>query len=655
MNFRRRRNRKIDFDEFTLEYHQAFGVERPLESRNFIFPAIFFSFVALVAVMRVGYLAIWNHDYYTSRAESNVNRVIILPAERGIIMDRYGEPLVKNEPSLSVYLSAPVAIKNGELEAVYALVEKIGIDKNELSEIASRNDFGNAENILLKKDVSKSDAILIEGSGLESLAVQVDSKRVFTPEFAHIVGYTGFPTKEEIKTKDLHSVDFVGRTNLEFAFDNELRGEDGRIISYRNAEGAELGRRNFSDPKIGVDLQTTVDAGLNSFFYHRLGETLKNGSGPGGAGIVINPDSGEVLTLVSLPSFSSDGIGAALSDSDHPLFNRPVSGLYSPGSIIKTVVGVATLAEGVMRPDDEVLSTGKLLIPNKYNPDNPTRFVDWKPHGWVNLRSAIARSSNIYFYAAGGGLVQNPDLFHGWGGVVKGLGIERLRKYFSLFNLDQKTGIELSAESVGVIPSPEAKKKRTGIDWTIGDTYNTSIGQGDLAVTPVSLLSAVSSIVNGGKIYKLHLTPGESVVQRDNSDQKPAMDEVLSGMEDVVSESYGTANLLSYLPFKVVGKTGSAQVMNNKKTNAFFVGCADFSSPSSLPSRTGQSAVRDGEGALPTPDRICLLVLVENAKEGGLNAVPVAKDVFEWYYKNRISSSSVGPVPVSVIPAPARR
>jgi len=641
--FGKKRGRKIDFDEFTLTCHQAFGVERPLEKRIFIFSGIFFSAIALVAILRIGYLSVLNHSYFTLRAEANVNRIIILPAERGIVRDRYGEPLVKNEPSLAAHLSVPTAIKNGELEAVYDLAEKIGISKNHLSQIASRTDFGKAESILLKKDLSKPEAIIVEGSGLESFYVQVDSKRVFLPEFAHIVGYTGFPTREEIKAKDLHSVDFVGRTNLEFVFDDDLRGTDGRIISYRNASGVELGRRNFSDPKIGADLQTTVDAGLTSFFYSRLSEALKNGSGPGAAGVVIDPASGKVLAIVSLPSFSPSGISSALTDPNTPLFNRPVSGLYSPGSTIKTVVGVATLAEGVMRSDDEVLSTGKLLIPNKYNPDNPTRFVDWKPHGWVNLRSAIARSSNIYFYAAGGGLVQNPDLFRGWGGVVKGLGIERLRKYFSVFNLDQKTGIELSAESGGVIPSPEAKKKRTGIDWTIGDTYNTSIGQGDLVVTPVSLISAVSAIFNGGNIYNLSLIPSEPILAKDISYLKEEMDKVLSGMRDAVTETYGTAHLLSHLPFDVYGKTGSAQTMNNKKTNAFFVGCADFSSlsgemeKSSIRRSSAYGPDEGGSASLSAPRQICLLVLVENAKEGGLNAVPVAEGVFKWYYNNRIN------------------
>ncbi len=620
------RKYNLDFDEFTLEYMQAFGVERPLEKRSFGFLAAFFGVIVLIVIGRVAYLSLIKHDYYVSRAESNVNRVIITPAERGIIRDRYGTPIVKNEAALSVYFYPSSAVSNNEAPAVLKALPLINMTESEFSEIVSK--FGaSSDGILLKKDLTKQEAISIESLNLSSLSVRTDVKRVFEPPFAHVVGYTGLPTKEDLSSKKITPSDTVGKTNLEYLFDETLRGESGKIISYRNSLGKELGQRNFSEPKKGDDLQTTVDAGLTNEFYQSLLDLMKRiGSGPGAVGIALDPTDGEVLALVSAPSFSSSDIAKSMIDENHPLLNRAISGLYSPGSTIKPIVATGVLAEKVMRVDDEVYSAGKMYIPNKYNPDNPTRFVDWKAHGWVDLHSAIARSSNIYFYAAGGGLLQNPDLFKGWGGVVKGLGIERLGKYYSLFGLDTKTGIELSSENVGIIPTPEAKKKRTGIDWTIGDTYITSIGQGDMVVTPISLISAISAIYNGGTVYTPHLSFKDKQVLKDDTNLASYIAEAKIGMRDAVTKDYGTAHLLDSLPFDVYGKTGSAQIQNNKKTNAFFVGCANYNS-------VPKEKITAEENA---PKEVCVLVLVENAKEGGLNAVPIAKDVFEWYYNNRI-------------------
>lgn len=617
----------LDFDEFTLEYMQAFGVERPLEKRSFGFLAAFFSVIVLVVIGRVVYLSVIKHDYYVTRAESNVNRVIITSSERGIIRDRYETPIVSNEAALSVYFYPAAAVANNETQAVLNALPSINMTEGDFTEIVSK--FGaSAEGILLKRDLTKQEAIAIESLNLSSLSVRTDVKRVFEPAFAHVVGYTGLPTKDDLNAKKITPSDTVGKTNLEYIFDSSLRGESGKIISYRNSLGQELGQRNFSEPQKGSDLQTTLDADLTAYFQKDLTETMQRmGSGPAAVGIVVNPRNGEVLTLISNPSFSSSEIAKAVTDQGLPMLNRAISGLYAPGSTIKPIVAVGVLAEKVMRADDEVYSSGKMYIPNKYNPNNPTKFVDWKAHGWVNLRSAIARSSDIYFYAAGGGLVQNPDLFKGWGGVVKGLGIDRLGKYYSLFGLSTKTGIELSAENVGVIPTPEAKKKRTGIDWTIGDTYITSIGQGEMIATPISIINAISAIYNGGTVYSSHLISKDARILKDNTNLKDSINESKLGMRDAVTEDYGTAHALDTLPFDTYGKTGSAQVENNRKTNAFFVGCADYNSV-----KAEKITAKEN-----TPREICMLVLVENAKEGGgLNAVPIAKDVFEWYYNNRI-------------------
>ena len=617
----KRKKKDIFFDEITAD-RMGSGMnrrERPL--RNIIFFAVagVFLFFGAVAVFRVAWLGGIKGEFYRARADSNVNKITITAADRGLITDRYGEKMVDNVPILSLRLRPSELVKYGEGDAVRSFLAGFGVTEDELNAILSGSNLEKANEVVIKKEISASEAIVVETSGLKSVYVAKDTKRTFTGEFSHVVGYVGFPTKKEIEEKELTSVDVVGKTNLEAIYDSVLRGTNGQTVEYRNVKGELLGTHTWSDPKGGEGLKTTIDAGLQKYFYARLSEALV-GAGPGGVGIAMNPLNGEVLSLVSLPGFSSSDISAGLNDPAKPLFNRAVTGLYSPGSTIKLFVATAALKEKVIGAREMVLSTGRLEIPNKYNPDKPTVFPDWKEHGWVDIYSAIARSSNIFFYAVGGGLPYNKDLFMGTSDISTGLGVSRLKQYYSLFGFDKKTGISLSAESEGYLPSAEDKKERTGTDWTIGDTYHISIGQGDLLVTPVSLISAVSAVVNGGTIYKPDLIMGGLPEKlADLTYLSEELGKVMEGMKDAVRESYGTASMLNSLPFETCGKTGSAQVESKTKTNAFFVGC----------------------GPLPLDsedyDPICILVLVENAREGGLNAVPVARDVFKWYYDNRIN------------------
>ncbi|MEK7195858.1 MAG: penicillin-binding transpeptidase domain-containing protein, partial [Patescibacteria group bacterium] len=237
-----------------------------------------------------------------------------------------------------------------------------------------------------------------------------------------------------------------------------------------------------------------------------------------------------------------------------------------------------------------------------YFPDKPSRFLDWRAHGWVDLYSAIARSSDVYFYETIGG-------FEG----LKGLGIDKLNDYWRKFGLDKITGIDLHSESYGFLPNSAEKEIRSGTPWRVGDTYNISIGQGDISLSPLQLMNGIAAIANDGPVYVPHLKQGNSKQLLDLSDLAPQFTEVRKGMEDAVSKSYGTANALSTLPIKVAAKTGSSQVENNTKTNALFIGYSPAQNP-----------------------QIEILILVEDAKEGSLNAIPIAKDVMWWYYENRI-------------------
>jgi penicillin-binding protein 2 len=267
-------------------------------------------------------------------------------------------------------------------------------------------------------------------------------------------------------------------------------------------------------------------------------------------------------------------------------------------------VGIAALEEGVISPQREIFSPGYLEIPNPYNPDKPTRYADWRYQGNVNLYSALAQSSNVYFYTVGGGA-----------GDIKGLGITKLRNWWQEFNFGVPTGIDLPGEAKGFLPSPEWKEKTQKRSWLLGDTYNVSIGQGDFLVTPIQLLSYIGAVANGGKIYRPYIVQelNQPKINKDLTGILSQIKEAQKGMRMGVTSPMGTSYRLNDLPFEVAAKTGSAQVKNNTQENAFFVGYAPYQNP-----------------------KIAILVLIENSKEGSLNAVPIAKDVLSWYYENRL-------------------
>jgi penicillin-binding protein 2 len=399
------------------------------------------------------------------------------------------------------------------------------------------------------------------------------------------------------------SEDIEGKSGLEAFYDDRLRGVNGDYVIFRDVAGNPLQKKIIKEAQPGLTMKTTIDADFQKYFYESFQKSLDSLGRNAGAGIAMDPKTGEILAMVSFPAYDNNNPAQYLRAVHYPLFNRAISGVYSPGSVIKPLVALAGLREKVMTPDFTVFSPGYLDVPNPYDPQHPSRFLDWKPQGVVNARSALARSSNVYFYTIGGGHKN-----------VRGLGISRLKDYWKRFGFDKKTGIDLPAEAVGFLPDPQEKEARTGQPWRIGDTYNVSIGQGDLGVTPIRLLVALASIANNGRMMKPRLLADERpMVIMDYSDWQPMIEEVQKGLRDAVAMSYGTASLLYDLPYKTAGKTGSSQIQNNTKTNAFFVGYGPANDP-----------------------KIAVLILVEDAKGGSLNAVPIARDVLKWYYERRL-------------------
>ncbi len=603
-------------------------LELPLSQRAFKLVTISFIMIITVVASRLLFLGIWKDDFYKERALINVGQVTTVRAQRGIIFDRFDKPLVKNLPAFRLNLKLVELFKDDEerIETTKTLEEALGLSAGYIEGLLKGVDLERQSSLTIARQLSVDQIIKIKNLNLSAVRIEDDFKRqYFEGEvFSHLIGYTGPVDKNDLKKfPPLSFNDTVGKSGLEAYYDEELRGEDGETIDYRNVKGEIIDNKLLKNPTSGYQLYSTIDAEFQSYFFNRLRQTLTYLGSRAGVGLALNLQNGEVLALVSLPSFNNNKIESeALTNPYKPFFNRAISGIYTPGSTIKPLVVFAALKENIITPDKEIFSPGYLEVPNPYYPDKPSRFLDWKPHGWVNLYSAIARSSNVYFYTVGGGF-----------GDIKGLGIEKLNEYWQKFRLDKKTGIDLPSENEGFLPDSQTREKNGGI-WRLGDTYNVSIGQGDLLVTPLQLLNYISAIANAGKIYqpfiikKIVSEDGEIIKEtnpqiiEDYSSDIEIIKKVQKGMADTVGKPYGTAYLLADLPLAVAGKTGTSQIESNTKINAFFVGY--------LPAEALAKA-----GA-PLDKQIAILVLIENAREGGINAVPVAKDVFEWYYYNRI-------------------
>jgi len=556
--------------------------------------------MVLIAVGRFFYLNVFNADFYRQRALANISSIVVQKAERGIIFDRYDKPLVKNKPIFNAVL-VPSQLPKEEAEkttTINKVAKILNLTPEKLENLFKESDLEFSNRILLVKNLVQNTAVALQSADLPGLQIENDWQRDYqgTEAFSHLLGYVGLVAKNDlIVNSNLTSNDMIGKSGLEAYYDNQLRGKNGAIINFRNAQGKILAENFTKESEVGKPLKTFIDADFQNYFFNRLKQSLKELGRDIGVGIAIDPSNGEILAMVGVPGFDGNNVADFLNRANQPLFNRVVSGLYAPGSTIKPLVAAAALNENIVDTKKEIFSAGYIEIPNPYHPEQPSIFLDWKPNGWVDFYSAIARSCNIYFYALGGGLKD-----------VKGLGIAKLRDYWQRFGLGSKTNIDLVGEKEGFLPAPSS-------DWRLGDTYNVSIGQGDLLVTPLQLINYITAIANKGKIFEPRIANTESKVIKNLDYLKADFSEVEKGMIETTQEPYGTAYLLSDLPFAVAAKTGTAQINFNTKINALFV----------------------GYGPVPNP-QIAILVLVENAREGSLNVVPIAKDIFKWYYENRI-------------------
>ncbi len=642
-------------------------IEVPLGSKPMFFVGLIIFSIGALFIGRVFFLGVLASDTYKARAEANLNLVQALPAPRGLIFDRYGKPLVENRAIFRALLNLDKFLGSEDIQTqtLEAVQRILGLTPDELWATIEQNDFENGGGaIVINPDLTQAQIVELKELHLASIAVENSFERRYLNGeiFSSAIGYTGSVTPDDLKNKpNLLRRDVIGKAGVELSYDEELRGQPGTMIQKRNAKGELLGNQEVTNPRIGQQLTLTIDADFQSYFYRRMQQGLDSLGRTKGVGLALDPRNGEILVLIDFPVFNNTVLSSVarsveqnsgqagqarstgstsspqanswqirnqekekiLNSQDHPLFNRAIAGFYNPGSTIKPLVGTAALKEGVIDPFRKIFSPGYLDILNPYNPDAPTRYLDWRYQGDVDLAAAIAQSSNVYFYEVGGG---SPE--------IKGLGISRLHEWWQKFNLGNLSGVDLPGEAKGFLPSPEWKQKKTGKPWLLGDTYNVSIGQGDLLLTPIQLLSYIGAIANGGTMYQPLINKnGTHKVSVDLSSLEPQFREVRKGMRQTVTVNLGTAHTLADIGFPVEAKTGSAQINNNAQENAFFVGYlpADPSAKALAPAETKVGSFNQDKNS-----PLAILILVENSREGSLNAVPIAKDILSWYYEHRV-------------------
>lgn len=398
--------------------------------------------------------------------------------------------------------------------------------------------------------------------------------------FAHILGYVGYPAKDDLGfwQKDRDRV--FGRDGIERLFDDELGGRSGQQLVERDAMRTIQNENIIRPAKDGANISLTIDRGVQHQLYESMRSMANEFGYQGGAGVIIDVKTGELLALTNYPEFNPNTLSEgqdveAISDyfTSHkkPFLNRAATGLYTPGSTVKPLIALAALNEGVVDDNTVILSTGTIEVPNPYNPEQVSTFKDWKDggHGWTSVTKAIAESVNTYFYAISGGYKNQ-----------KGIGISKIANYLEAFELATPSGIAFAYEPKGTIPNPEWKQATFDDGWRLGDTYITSIGQFGFQTTPLQLARSMAAIANGGHLVTPHIhtdnaTPPTRIPIQIDSDHFKT---VRKGMRMTVTD--GTAGALNVRYVEAAAKTGTAQVGVNKEfINSWSVGFFPYEKP----------------------------------------------------------------------------
>ena len=486
--------------------------ERPrpfIRPYRFIAVGVVVAFMISILTVRLWDLQIVQGDHYRSLAENN--RLLRLPvaADRGIIVDRNGKVLVRNIPGFAVSIVPIDLPKARENDIVLAIAKLVGRDGDEaLKAVADQRVRNPYEPVKIStKPISRDTALLLTERSEVYPGVRIDAESVREyvegPLYSPIIGYTGPITEDELQAKqDLGYLptDAIGRTGLEWEYEQYLRGQYGWREIERDASQREIKTLAQTPPQPGGNVVLTIDDRLQNLLATELNAGVNADAFTQAVAVAMNPQNGEILAMVSTPSYDNNmfvrgitqpELDALNSDDRHPLVNKAVGEIYPPGSTFKMVTALSALTAGTATRNT-VINVSSLSINV-----SGTSFFDWRVHGPLNLVDGYAHSSDIYFYTLAGGSPMSS--------TVQGVGPDNIAKYGRMLGFGAPTGIDLPGEAAGIMPDPAWKEQTFGEPWSIGNTYHEAIGQGYVAVTPIQLLNAYAAVANGGTLYVPHL------------------------------------------------------------------------------------------------------------------------------------------------------
>jgi penicillin-binding protein 2 len=581
---------------------------------------ILMAFIILFAVVlffRLWYLQVARGAYYQELAENNRIRPVKLRPPRGIIYDRKGRPMVENELTFDISLVPEDAPDLDETVQRLALV--VGMAPEAIQRLIddAAPVRGKYEPVKVREEAPWGEVAKVEARQEELAGVIIEPEHrrhyPYGGMASHQFGYIGKVTQTQKKEQQADTGLLVGQSGLEMTYDKLLRGVAGRHMLQVNAAGRKVKDLGIDEPKMGTDLFLTIDLDVQRAAEDALGER-------NGAVVAMDPNNGEIIALVSHPTYDPNLFPRGISprdwvrlsnDPSHPLYNRAIQSVYPPGSTFKVVVSIAGLETGMIDPDEQVTCRGFLMSGKR-------PFRCWKKggHGTLSFHRGLVESCDVYFYTMG-----------------DRMGFDRVAEFARNLGMGEITGIPIADEKKGLVPTVAWKREKVREPWYPADNYMNSIGQGFMLVSPIQNCQLMSAVANGGTFYQPQLlkrsrnreTGAEKVyppVKRRGFSMKPeVLDRVRTALIGVTTESGGTAHGAATKLGTVAGKTGTAQVIAQKvagqklseatQDHAWFIAYAPAEQP-----------------------RIAIAVLVEHGGHGGAAAAPVARKVIEEFLRN---------------------
>jgi len=600
--------------------------EVSLPRKNFLALEIIFLFLFLILFAKTFQFQVLEHKNLSYLSKINSEKIYQIRAPRGVIYDRNMVQLVWNKPSYDLICDKRDLPKENDkkIEVIEEIAEIIDEDQNKILEKIEEN---TSFSLSIAENISHEILVILEGRSDNLLGFNIEKNTVrdyISEDISHLIGFTQRVDKEDMeKNPDYIITDYIGKSGIEESYEKALKGEPGKIKIIKDTFGEKKSEDLLSKPKPGDSVILNLDFELQQKLTESLKESLERVGVESAAAIVMDPNTGAILSLVSLPSFESNLFSQGISkeqwdkiqkDKNNPLFNRVISGFgYPTGSVIKPLIGAAALEEGIISEDTKIYCPLDLCVWNRFS-EREECFKDWTFHGLSDIKRAIAESVNSFFYLIGGGYKSSYQIYDSDVRDFDGLGPEKILKYLKLFGWDSKTGIDISQEGKGIIPEIDE-------NWRLGDTYHLSIGQGSFAATPLEVCSAFSAIANRGKLFEPHLA--QKTIEDDSGLEEQIIPKIIregfvspenieiirQGMRQAVSSPKGSAFILNNLPVEAAAKTGTAESSQKDHYHHWVSVFAPYENP-----------------------EIVLTIIIEDISGIKSATLPVAKEVLEWYF-----------------------